>query len=68
MTVLVTMTPENGGWVMRRWEKPKQTPWDDGRLRETHVAGVEGTMYAATAEVFRTDPPVGTRLGQGARE
>lgn len=67
MTVLVCMTPESGGWVMRRWEKPRAWGNDDGHLRQTHVGGLEGMMHSWDVRGFMEDPPLGTRLQDGER-
>lgn len=68
MTVLVSMTPEDGGWVMRRWEKPAATPWDDGHLRETHVGGHAGCMYSHVVRDFFSAPPSACALEPGERQ
>lgn len=58
MTTLVIMTPENGGWVMRRYA---QFPGTGKTPILTHEAGVEDTMFRHTAMDFLNNPPAYTR-------
>jgi len=67
MTVLVCMTPEEGGWIMRRWERPTG-PWADGKLHETHVGGHAGCMYSHSVRDFWGSPPAACKLEPGERQ
>lgn len=60
MTVLVSVTEEEGGHVLRRWERAPRT---EGRLVLTHDGGVEGFLVSLTVRDFRESPPPGTRVG-----
>lgn len=62
MTVLVCMSPEDGGWIMRRWEKQ---PWNH-HVVLTHVGGFPDEMTYAIPKQFARTPDESTKTGNVA--